>query len=92
MPKKYEHIIRCRLSKRQRFLYEEYMSRTRHVSTVCFIRSVHLCLYCRTKETLATGDFLSVINILMQLRKVWTILNSYCCNVSIVIFVGVQSS
>lgn len=25
---------------------------------------------CRTKETLSTGNFLSVINILMQLRKV----------------------
>ena len=29
MPKKYEHILLCRLSKRQRFLYEEYMSRTK---------------------------------------------------------------
>ena len=29
MPKKYEHIVRCRLSKRQRLLYEEYMSRAR---------------------------------------------------------------
>ncbi|MCL4126855.1 UNVERIFIED_CONTAM: hypothetical protein GTU68_001753 [Idotea baltica] len=29
MPKKYEHIIMCRLSKRQRFLYEEFMSRTK---------------------------------------------------------------
>jgi SNF2 family DNA or RNA helicase len=28
------------------------------------------CLACRTKETLATGHFMSVINILMQLRKV----------------------
>jgi len=27
-------------------------------------------LLCRTKETLATGHFMSVINILMQLRKV----------------------
>lgn len=26
LPKKYEHIVRCPLSKRQRFLYEEYMS------------------------------------------------------------------
>jgi superfamily II DNA/RNA helicase len=52
MPKKYEHILSCRLSKRQRFLYEEYMSRT------------------KTKETLAAGNYLSVINILMQLRKV----------------------
>ncbi|KAH9501524.1 hypothetical protein DERF_012364 [Dermatophagoides farinae] len=52
LPKKYEHIVRCPLSKRQRFLYEEYMS------------------LANTKETLASGNFLSVINILMQLRKV----------------------
>ena len=52
LPKKYEHILTCRLSKRQRFLYEEFMSLT------------------KTKETLASGNFLSVINILMQLRKV----------------------
>lgn len=42
----------CRLSKRQRFLYEEFMSRR------------------DTKDTLAGGNFMSVINILMQLRKV----------------------
>jgi len=52
LPKKYEHVIRCYLSKRQRYLYEEFMSRT------------------KTKETLESGNFLSVINILMQLRKV----------------------
>ncbi|KAK4302059.1 hypothetical protein Pmani_025841 [Petrolisthes manimaculis] len=52
MPKKFEHVIMCRLSKRQRYLYEEFMSRT------------------KTKETLASGNFLSVINVLMQLRKV----------------------
>lgn len=52
LPKKYEHILPCRLSKRQRFLYEEFMSLT------------------KTKETLESGNFLSVINILMQLRKV----------------------
>ncbi|XP_054722596.1 helicase domino-like [Uloborus diversus] len=52
LPKKYEHIIICRLSKRQRYLYDDFMSQT------------------KTKETLATGNFMSVINILMQLRKV----------------------
>lgn len=52
LPHKYEHIVRCRLSKRQRFLYEEFMS------------------LANTKETLAKGNFLSVINVLMQLRKV----------------------
>ncbi|CAG2161571.1 unnamed protein product [Oppiella nova] len=52
LPKKYEHVVMCRLSKRQRFLYEEFMSQR------------------KTKETLMSGNFLSVINILMQLRKV----------------------
>ena len=27
LPKKYEHLVLCRLSKRQRFLYDEFMSR-----------------------------------------------------------------
>lgn len=26
MPKKYEHVIKCRLSKRQRFLYDDFMA------------------------------------------------------------------
>lgn len=52
MPGKYEHIIYCRLSKRQRYLYDDFMSRA------------------QTKETLASGNFLSIINCLMQLRKV----------------------
>lgn len=52
MPKKYEHVVMCRLSKRQRYLYDDFMSRA------------------KTKETLASGNLLSVINVLMQLRKV----------------------
>lgn len=52
MPAKYEHVVLCRLSKRQRFLYDGFMSRA------------------QTKETLASGNYLSIINCLMQLRKV----------------------
>ena len=52
MPKKYEHVLKCSLSKRQRYLYDDFMSRT------------------KTKETLESGNLLSVINVLMQLRKV----------------------
>lgn len=52
MPAKYEHIIYCRLSKRQRYLYDEFMS------------------LAKTRETLASGNYLSIINCLMQLRKV----------------------
>ena len=52
LPKKYEHVVYCHLSKRQRFLYDDFMSRA------------------KTKETLEGGNFMSVINVLMQLRKV----------------------
>ncbi|KAE8146023.1 putative SNF2 family helicase/ATPase [Aspergillus avenaceus] len=52
MPAKYEHVVYCRLSKRQRFLYDGFMARA------------------QTKETLASGNYLSIINCLMQLRKV----------------------
>ena len=52
MPGKYEHVVYCRLSKRQRYLYDGFMSRA------------------QTKETLASGNTFSVMNALMQLRKV----------------------
>ena len=52
MPKKYEHVVPCRLSKRQRFLYNDFMSRA------------------KTRESLASGNYMSIINCLMQLRKV----------------------
>ncbi|OAX84739.1 hypothetical protein ACJ72_00878 [Emergomyces africanus] len=52
MPAKFEHVVPCRLSKRQRYLYDGFMSRA------------------QTKETLASGNYLSIINCLMQLRKV----------------------
>lgn len=52
MPGKTEHVISCRLSKRQRYLYDGFMSRS------------------QTRETLASGNYLSIINCLMQLRKV----------------------
>eukprot|EP00891_Asterochloris_glomerata_P002326 jgi/Astpho2/2326/e_gw1.00043.32.1_t len=52
LPGKHEHVIRCRLSKRQRTLYEDYMDSS------------------DTTATLASGNFLGIINVLMQLRKV----------------------
>ncbi|XP_063395969.1 helicase SRCAP-like isoform X3 [Mytilus trossulus] len=52
MPKKFEHVVMCHLSKRQRYLYEDFMSQG------------------ATRETLQSGHFMSVINVLMQLRKV----------------------
>ncbi|KAG9238662.1 putative helicase SWR1 [Amylocarpus encephaloides] len=52
MPAKYEHVEYCRLSKRQRELYDSFLSRE------------------DTRGTLASGNYLSIINCLMQLRKV----------------------
>ncbi|KAK3292003.1 SNF2 family N-terminal domain-containing protein [Chaetomium fimeti] len=52
MPAKYEHVEFCRLSKRQRELYDGFLSRA------------------DTRETLNSGNYMSIINCLMQLRKV----------------------
>jgi helicase SWR1 len=52
MPAKYEHVEYCRLSKRQRELYDGFLNRG------------------DTRDTLASGNYLSIINCLMQLRKV----------------------
>ncbi|SPN96604.1 related to SWR1 - DEAH-box protein, putative RNA helicase [Cephalotrichum gorgonifer] len=52
MPAKYEHVELCRLSKRQRELYDGFLARS------------------DTRSTLASGNYLSIINCLMQLRKV----------------------
>lgn len=52
MPAKYEHVLYCRLSKRQRYLYDDFMSRA------------------STRATLKSGNFMSILNCLMQLRKV----------------------
>lgn len=75
MPAKHEHIVYCRLSKRQRFLYDDFMSRA------------------QTKATLASGNFMSIVNCLMQLRKVCNhpdlfevrpILTSFCRERSVI--------
>lgn len=52
MPGKYEHVVYCKLSKRQRQLYDGFMGRA------------------STKETLSSGNYMSIINCLMSLRKV----------------------
>lgn len=52
MPGKYEHVEYCRLSRRQRELYDGFLARS------------------DTRGTLASGNYLSIINCLMQLRKV----------------------
>lgn len=52
MPGKHEHVEYCRLSKRQRELYDGFLSRE------------------DTRGTLTSGNYLSIMNCLMQLRKV----------------------
>lgn len=52
MPAKYEHVEFCRLSKRQRELYDGFLARS------------------DTRNTLESGNYMSIINCLMQLRKV----------------------
>jgi SNF2 family DNA or RNA helicase len=52
LPGKYEHLVFCKLSKRQAYLYEEVMTN----STV--------------KSHLQSGNYLGMMNALMQLRKV----------------------
>lgn len=52
LPPKYEHVVMCKLSKRQALLYEEFMSRS------------------STRSLLSGGNYLGMMNILMQLRKV----------------------
>ena len=52
LPGKFEHIVMCKLSKRQQFLYEEFMSRS------------------TTRALLSGGNYMGMMNILMQLRKV----------------------
>lgn len=58
LPPKYEHVVMCKLSRRQAFLYEEFMARS------------------STKALMSGGNYMGMMNILMQLRKVYYIL--YC--------------
>ena len=59
LPGKHEHIIKCRLSKRQRTLYEDYMAAS------------------DVRSTLSSGNFLGIINVLMQLRKVCVVASAW---------------
>ncbi|KAG7381116.1 hypothetical protein PHYPSEUDO_006442 [Phytophthora pseudosyringae] len=58
LPGKFEHVITCQLSRRQRFLYEDFISRS----------STRRAMFGRGKGRGA--NFMSMMNVLMQLRKV----------------------
>ncbi|GLE04611.1 hypothetical protein PINS_up013581 [Pythium insidiosum] len=58
MPRKIEHVLPCRLSKRQRFLYEDFISRS----------STRRAMY--GSKGGAGPNVMSMMNVLMQLRKV----------------------
>lgn len=52
LPEKKEHIIKCELTRRQKFIYDEYINSD------------------KTQDTLQKNDYFSIMNVLMQLRKV----------------------
>ena len=52
LPSKKEHILFCELSRRQKYLYDEYINTD------------------ITQDTLKKNDYFSIMNVLMQLRKV----------------------
>jgi len=52
LPGKFEHIVKCQLSRRQLFLYEEFMARS------------------STRKAMSGGNFMGMMSVLMQLRKV----------------------
>lgn len=68
LPAKYEHLVYCRLSKRQRFLYDEFMARseTKEILSSGNFLSKRDPALLSPKSDIAAG----VVNCLMQLRKV----------------------
>jgi len=48
MPKKYEHVVMCRLSKRQRFLYDDFMSQTKSVCVTSPLSMWTLLIECNS--------------------------------------------
>lgn len=52
LPAKKEHIIKCELTRRQKYLYDEYINSN------------------KTQDTLQQSDYFSIMNVLMQLKKV----------------------
>ena len=56
LPGKFEHDVPCRLSRRQQLLYEEFMARS---STRCAM-----------ERAPSGSNFVSMMNVVMQLRKV----------------------
>ncbi|XP_067910706.1 E1A-binding protein p400 isoform X4 [Heterodontus francisci] len=60
LPKKYEHILKCCLSKRQKIMYEDVMFQS------------------GTIEALRSRHFVSVLNLLMQLRRICNHPNLKC--------------
>ncbi len=52
LPEKIEHVVYCELTRRQKYLYDEYINSD------------------RTQDKLRLNDYFSLMNVLMQLRKV----------------------
>ncbi|KAA0713853.1 E1A-binding protein p400 [Triplophysa tibetana] len=61
LPKKYEHILKCRLSKRQKSFYEDILIQP---SCSCPLSPPS------AQEALKTGHFVRVLEVLMQLQRI----------------------
>lgn len=69
LPAKYEHLVYCRLSKRQRFLYDEFMARSETKEILAsgnFLSKRDPEFFLYVEADVVAG----VVNCLMQLRKV----------------------
>lgn len=78
LPAKHEHIVFCKLSKRQLHLYEDFMARS------------------STRALLEGGNYMGMMNILMQLRKVRCVCvyfsELFRSNILVLCCAGLQSS
>ena len=61
MPGKFEHIVKCPLSRRQQYLYEEYMGRSATRAAMGFGKS--------SGGGGGKGNFMGMMNVLMQVDK-----------------------
>lgn len=63
MPGKFEHIVKCPLSRRQQYLYEEYMGRSATRAAMGFGGE--------SSSGGGKGNFMGMMNVLMQVDKGW---------------------
>lgn len=63
MPRKYHHVLRCRLSKRQRLLYDDFMSLATTRSTIAQGASMRQLATEPTRSLASRQQFQATVNI-----------------------------